>query len=92
MDMLEVFLKQHIQPLQARDHPMWMYSGIEDSTWIHPEEVDKDMVEKWLKGITATRITPGGPGESLHSTIRANQTRSDSGLPSVLLIHHVIAC
>ena len=31
MDLLEVFLRRHIQPLQARDHPMWMYSGLEDS-------------------------------------------------------------
>ena len=27
MDLLEVFLNLCIQPLQARDHPMWMYSG-----------------------------------------------------------------
>src|SRR3954464_15072434 len=31
MDLLDVFLSQRIQPLQARDHSMWMYSGIEDS-------------------------------------------------------------
>ena len=30
MDLLEVFLRCRIQPLQARDHPMWMYSGIDD--------------------------------------------------------------
>jgi len=48
MDLLEVFLRRRIQPLQARDHPMWMYSGIDDSTRIHPEEVDEDTVEKWL--------------------------------------------
>ena len=35
MDLLEVFLRRRIQPLEARDHPMWMYSGIEDSTRIH---------------------------------------------------------
>ena len=44
MYLLEVFLGRHIQPLQARDHPMWMYSGLEDTTWIHPEEVDEDTV------------------------------------------------
>ena len=32
MDLLEVFLSRRIQPLQARDHPMWMYSGIKDIT------------------------------------------------------------
>ena len=68
---------------------MWMYSGIEDSTRIHPEEVDEDMVEKWLRGITGNKDNPGGPGGSLHSTIRASQTRSDSRLPSTFLINHV---
>ena len=60
MDLLEVFLHRHIQPLQARDHPMWMYSGIEDPTRIHPEEVDEDTVEKWLRGITGNKDNPGG--------------------------------
>ena len=36
MDLLEVFLRRRIQPLQARDHPMWLYSGLEDTTRIHP--------------------------------------------------------
>ena len=35
MDLLEVFLNQHIQPLQARDHPMWMYSGADDTARVH---------------------------------------------------------
>src|SRR4051812_37768846 len=39
MDLLEVFLSQRIQPLQARDHPMWMYSGTRDTAPVHPEEV-----------------------------------------------------
>ena len=25
MDLLEIFLRRRIQPLQARDHLMWMY-------------------------------------------------------------------
>ena len=60
MDLLEVFLRRRIQPLQARDHPMWMYSGIEDSTQVHPEEVDEDTVEKWLKCITGNKDNPRG--------------------------------
>ena len=44
MDLLEVFLRRRIQPLQAHDHPMWMYSGLDDSTRIHPEEVDEETV------------------------------------------------
>ena len=60
MDLLEVFLSRRIQPLQARDHPMWMYSGLEDSTRIHPEDVSEDTLEKWLKGITSNKDYPRG--------------------------------
>lgn len=60
MDLLEVFLQRRIQPLQARDHPMWMYSGLEDSTQIHPEEVDDDTLEKWLSGMTGNKDNPRG--------------------------------
>ena len=60
MDLLEVFLSRRIQPLQARDHPMWMYSGLEDSTQIHPEDVSEDTLEKWLKGITSNKDNPRG--------------------------------
>ena len=60
MDLLEVFLQRRIQPLQARDHPMWIYSGLEDSTRIHPEEVDDDTLEKWLSSITGNKDNPRG--------------------------------
>ena len=39
---------------------MWMYSGLEDSTRIHPEEVDDDTLEKWLSGITENKDNPRG--------------------------------
>ena len=60
MDLLEVFLQRRIQPLQARDHPMWMYSGLDDTTRIHPEEVDDETPEKWLSGITGNKDNPRG--------------------------------
>ena len=60
MDLLEVFPSRYIQPLQARDHPMWMYSGLKDSTRIHPEDVSEDTMEKWLRGITGNKDNPLG--------------------------------
>ncbi|XBH76107.1 hypothetical protein VPH35_102803 [Triticum aestivum] len=60
MDLLEVFLKRRIQPLQARDHPMWLYSGLEDTTRIHPEEVTDEMLEGWLSSITGNKDNPRG--------------------------------
>ena len=60
MNLLEVFLSRHIQPLQAHDHPMWMYSGLEDSTRIHLEDVSEDTVEKRLRGITGNKDNSRG--------------------------------
>ena len=60
MDLLEVFLRRRIQPLQARDHPMWMYSGLDDTTRIHPEEVDEAKLEGWLSIITGNKDNPRG--------------------------------
>ncbi|XBJ25693.1 hypothetical protein VPH35_003284 [Triticum aestivum] len=37
-----------------------MYSALEDSTRIHPEEVDDDTLEKWLSSITGNKDNPRG--------------------------------
>ncbi|XBH63269.1 hypothetical protein VPH35_117289 [Triticum aestivum] len=39
---------------------MWMYSGIDDNTRMHPEEVDEEMVAQWLQGITGNKDNPRG--------------------------------
>ena len=44
MDLLETFLGRRIQPLHARDHARWHYSGPKDSTRSHPEEVSEETV------------------------------------------------
>jgi hypothetical protein len=60
MVLLEVFLRRRIQPLQARDHPIWMYLRTDDSTRIHREEVDDATLEGWLKSITGNKDNPRG--------------------------------
>ena len=60
MDLLEVFLRRCIQPLQYRGHPMWMYSGTEDTTRVHPEEVDDATLERWMTAITGNKDNPRG--------------------------------
>ena len=60
MDPLEVFLIWRIQPLQARDHLMWMYSGPGDTARVHPEEVADETVAQWLKGIIGNKDNPRG--------------------------------
>ena len=60
LDLLEVYLGRRIQPLQARDHPMWHYSGADDTTRTHPEEVQETTVAQWLRSITGARDNPRG--------------------------------
>ena len=60
MDLLEVFLSRRIQPLQARDQSMWMYSWAGDTSRVHPEEVAAKTVAQWLRGITGNKDNPRG--------------------------------
>ena len=60
MDLLEVFLWRCIQPLLYRGHPMWLYSGTEDTTRVHPEEVDEATLERWMTAITGNKDNPRG--------------------------------
>ena len=60
MDLLEVYLSRRIQPLQAHDHPMWMYSGSDDTARTHPEEVAEDTVAQWLWSVTGNKDNPRG--------------------------------
>ncbi|KAI5021535.1 hypothetical protein ZWY2020_058265 [Hordeum vulgare] len=39
---------------------MWHYSGHEDSTRLHPEEVSQEIVAQWFKGITGACDYPLG--------------------------------
>ena len=60
MDLLEVFLRWRIQPLQYRGHPMWLYCGTEDTTRVHPEAVDDATLERWMTAITGNKDNPRG--------------------------------
>ena len=60
MDLLEVFLRRRIQPLQYRGHPMWLYCGTEDTTRVQPEAVDDATLERWVAAITGNKDNPRG--------------------------------
>ena len=60
MDLLEVFLRRCIQPLQYQGHTMWLYSGTEDTTRVQPEEVDDATLERWMTAITGNKDNPRG--------------------------------
>ena len=61
LDPLEVFLNGRIQPLQEQAHPMWRYAGANDLTRVHPEDVNEETVEQWLRGITGAHDNLWGP-------------------------------
>ncbi|KAI4977955.1 hypothetical protein ZWY2020_014509 [Hordeum vulgare] len=56
---------------------MWHYLGPEDSTRLHPEEVSKETVAQWLRGITgacdnllgAKRVLPFSDWTNMHSPV-----------------------
>ncbi|XP_037417612.1 uncharacterized protein LOC119281080 [Triticum dicoccoides] len=60
MDLLEVFLRRRIQPLQFRSHCMWLYRGTEDETQINPEAVDDATLERWMAAVTGNKDNPRG--------------------------------
>ncbi len=60
MDLLEVFLRRRIQPLQFRSHCMWLYYGTEDETRVHPEAVDDVTLERWMAAVTGNKDNPRG--------------------------------
>ena len=60
MDLLETFLGRRIQPLQARDHAMWHYTGPEDSTRTNVLSVTEEKVASWVLQITGACENPRG--------------------------------
>ena len=39
---------------------MWLYSSTEDTTRVHPEEVDDVTLERWMTAITGNMDNPRG--------------------------------
>ncbi|XBI64938.1 hypothetical protein VPH35_044933 [Triticum aestivum] len=60
MDLLEVFLRCRIQPLQFRSHCMWLYCGTEDVTRVNPETIDDATLERWMAAVTGNKDNPRG--------------------------------
>ena len=60
MDLLEVFLRRRIQPLQFRSHCMWLYCRTEDVTRVNPETVDDATLERWMAAVTGNKDNPRG--------------------------------
>ena len=60
IDLLEVFLGRRFQPLQARHHAMWLYTGPDVSTRTNVVCVTGEMVASWVLQITGACENPRG--------------------------------
>ncbi|KAM0901778.1 hypothetical protein ACQ4PT_019735 [Festuca glaucescens] len=63
LQILSTFLKRRIQPLQARVHTMWMYSGASDPTRAMVEELSSKELKTRIVSLTRLKCTDPLPGE-----------------------------
>jgi hypothetical protein len=50
--LMSFFLQRRIQPLQHRVSKLWSYSGLEDSSRVSKEELDKNDLDKRVRALT----------------------------------------
>src|SRR5664279_523144 len=55
LHLVSTFIRRRIQPLQARFHGMWMYSGPSDPTSTRGDELSRDELETRIQAITSKR-------------------------------------
>ena len=55
LHLISTFIRRRIQPLQARVHGMWMYSGSSDPTRTRGDELSRDELETRIRAITSKR-------------------------------------
>ena len=48
-----VFVMRRIQPLMLRDHPMWEYTGVKDTTRTKSSELSPDEFDARIRAITS---------------------------------------
>ena len=53
IQIMSTFVRRRIQPLCARHHPMWLYSGRKDSTRISREELGPEELHKIICSLTS---------------------------------------
>ena len=55
MQIIAIFVRMRVWPLQARAHPMWEYEGPSDSTRISPVELSANELASHVRLITCTK-------------------------------------
>ena len=62
--LISIFMRRRVQPLQARDHAMWDYSGPEDTTRFGRESYSSTELDTAVKHIIKGKkddVLPGPP-------------------------------
>src|SRR4051812_29495458 len=73
VDIIRTFLKHRVQPLQARAHPMFLYSGRRDPTRVSAEEFSKGDLDGILHPLLNFKAGEDLPGKSLTAPFSASR-------------------
>ena len=65
VDIIRTFLERRVQPLQARVHPMFLYSGRRDPTRVSSEKISEVELDKALRALLKFKADEEIPGKSL---------------------------
>src|SRR3954471_11307798 len=63
VDIIRAFLKRRVQPLQARAHPMFLYTGRHDPTRVSAEEFSKGDLDGVLRPLLKYKAGEDIPGK-----------------------------
>jgi hypothetical protein len=82
LQLMAIFTRMHIQPLQARVHQMWNYAGSTDETRVSKDDVTKDEVKKMVRWLTTLTTADEVP-----ISCQAERFNRDHPLPPVRFVY-----
>ena len=71
VDIIRTFLKRWVQPLQAKAHPMFLYTGHNDPTRVSSEELSKGDLDRALRPLLKFKYDEDLPRKSLTTPFSA---------------------
>jgi hypothetical protein len=81
-----VFLKRRVQPVMARVHPMWLYSGPKDETRINVAELSEKELLDEVRRLTLLSQEDSIPMISSYPPLDADRPSMEVNFPSHTLI------
>ena len=54
--LIATFIKRHVHPIQAREHPLYEYAGAADTTRVSAEELSAGEVEARVCALTMLKV------------------------------------